>query len=69
MREATAVAVLFYTILVMMLLWKHSQGEVAYLDFLESVQSPWMVLIHFFGLLLLLLHSITWFILTPKAEP
>ena len=66
-REATCVFVAIYTILTITLVWKHAQGEAAYLDFVEAIRAPRLLLFHLFSFLFLIYQSITWFILTPKA--
>jgi fumarate reductase subunit C len=44
-----------------------SQGDSAYRDFLDTADAPWLVALNVLGFAFLLLHTVTWFHLTPKA--
>ena len=68
-REATCVLIAAYTVLVLIGLYRLSQGPAAYDAFLQAVQSPPGVAFHVVALVFALIHTVTWFGLAPKAMP
>jgi fumarate reductase subunit C len=69
LREFSSVFVAIYAIWFLLLLRKISEGPEAYAAFLEGLRSPLAILYHFLALAFALLHTITWFHLTPQAMP
>ena len=67
LREISSVFVAAYVVLFLVMIQRVSQGQAAYEEFLGGLQSPLAVLFHVVALAFALLHTITWFQLTPKA--
>ena len=68
-REATSVLIGAYVVVILVGLWRLSQGPTAYAAWLEALQTPWAITFHVVALGFALLHTVTWFGLTPKAMP
>ena len=68
-RELTSVGIAVY--LVLLLVWLHrlGQGPEPYQTLLDQFRHPGLVALHVIALLCALLHSITWFNLTPAVMP
>jgi fumarate reductase subunit C len=69
LRELSSVFVAIYVVWFLVLLRKLSEGPEAYAAFLEGLRSPLAILFHVVALAFALLHTITWFNLTPQAMP
>ncbi len=67
LRELSSVAVAWTVAFTLFQLWSLSQGEVAYSTFTRRASSPIMIALNVIAFGFLLLHSITWFNLAPKA--
>jgi fumarate reductase subunit C len=67
MRELSSLFVAWFVVYLLLLLHAISQSDAAYQDFLDEADSPWVITVNVVGLAFLVLHSITWFHLTPKA--
>lgn len=67
LREISSIFVAAYAVLFLVMLHRLSQGPAAYTAFLEGLLSPLAILFHIVALAFALLHTITWFHLTPKA--
>ena len=67
MRELSSLFVAWFVVYLLLLLHAISQGEGAYQEFLDKADAPWIVAINVLALAFLVLHTITWFHLTPKA--
>ena len=67
MRELTSVFIGAYLLLFLWFLYVVGQGQAAYEAHLNFLASPGMILFHLVTLAASLLHTITWFNLTPKA--
>lgn len=67
LRELSSVFVGIYALLLLLLVYNFAQGRQAYTAYLDFLQSPGMFLFHLVALAFSLLHTITWFNLTPKA--
>ena len=67
LRELSSVFVAGYVVLFLLMIRRLSQGPAEYEAFLTSLQSPLAILFHVVALAFALLHTITWFNLTPKA--
>ena len=68
-REATSVAVAIYTIVLLVGLWRLSQGPEAWSGWLAAMSSPIAVIFHLLALALTAYHTMTWFGVAPKAMP
>ena len=67
LRELSSVAVAWTVALVLVQVLALIRGQSAYLQFEHRLSSPWMIAINIVAFAFLLLHSITWFNLAPKA--
>lgn len=67
LREISSVFVAAYVLIFLVMIRRVSQGQAAYEEFLAGLQSPLAILFHVVALAFSLLHTITWFQLTPKA--
>jgi fumarate reductase subunit C len=67
MREFSCVFVAWSAVFLMLLIYAIGRGESSYLRFLEWAASPVVVVVNIVALAFLLLHTVTWFALTPQA--
>ena len=67
LRELSSVFVAGYVVLLLVMIHRVSQGPEAYASFLETLKSPVAIFLHVIALAFALLHTITWFNLTPQA--
>ena len=67
LRELSSVFIATYLVFFLILLYKVTQGPEAFADYMNFFWSPVMILFHVFALAFALLHTVTWFNLTPKA--
>jgi fumarate reductase subunit C len=68
-REATAVAVAIYAVVLCVGVVRLSQGEAAWNGWLAALRSPWSLLLHALLLLAMLVHAKSWFEIMPKTMP
>ena len=66
-RELTSLAVGYAAVLLIVQIWALSQGEQMYERFVELLQSPIALGVHFLVLIALLFHTVTWLNLAPSA--
>ena len=67
LREFSSVFIAAYAIIFLVMIYRVSQGPAAYGEFWEALKSPLAILFHAVALAFALLHTISWFQLTPKA--
>jgi fumarate reductase subunit C len=67
LRELSSVFIAAYLLLLLVMIHRVSQGPEAYISFLRSLRSPAAIFFHIVALAFALLHTITWFNLTPQA--
>jgi len=67
LRELSSFFIGFYLLMLICLLYKVSEGPEAYDSFVKFLGTPGMIGFHVVALAFALLHTITWFNLTPKA--
>ena len=67
LRELSSVAVAWTVAIILLQVRALIRGPEAYLRFEHRVSSPWMIALDVIAFAFLLLHSITWFNLAPKA--
>ena len=67
LRELTSVAVAWTVGLMLLQIYTLVRGGPTYDLFLQLMSQPWMIAINIFAFAFLLMHSITWFNLAPKA--
>lgn len=68
-REATALAVAAYAIVLTVGLVRLGQGEAAFNAWFGVLQTPAVMLLHLLLLLLLIYHTYSWFDIMPKTMP
>jgi len=67
LRELSSVAVAWTVAIVLLQIRALTGGPEAYLRLEHRLSSPWMITLNLIAFAFLLLHSITWFNLAPKA--
>lgn len=67
LRELSSVFVAWFAVFLMMMLLAVGRGETAYQSFLNWAASPVVVVVNVVALAFLVLHTVTWFALTPQA--
>ena len=68
-REATAVAVALYAIVLSVGVVRLAQGATAWNGWLEALRSPWSLLLHAVLLAAMVFHAYSWFDIMPKTMP
>jgi fumarate reductase subunit C len=68
-RELTSLFIALYCTLLVIGVFRVSQGKAAWDAFLAALSSPLGVLFQLICLAFAVYHSITWFAVTPKAMP
>ena len=69
LREATAVAVLVYAIVLTVGVLRLSQGEAAWNGWLAALCTPWSIALHVLMLAAIAVHAWSWFVIMPKTLP
>jgi fumarate reductase subunit C len=67
MRELSSVFVAWFAVFLMVMLIAIGRSEAAYQSFLNWAASPVVVIVNLVALAFLVLHTVTWFALTPQA--
>jgi fumarate reductase subunit C len=67
LRELSSLFIAWYVVYLLLFLRAVGQGEPAYEDFLDVAAHPAMMVLNGVGLAFVLLHTVTWFNLTPQA--
>jgi fumarate reductase subunit C len=67
MRELSCVFVAWSVVFLAMLVYAIGRGEASYQRFLDWASSPVVVVVNVVTLAFLVLHTVTWFALTPQA--
>src|SRR6187200_1636739 len=67
LRELSSVFVGWSAVFLMVMLVAVGRGEAAYQRFLNWASSPVVVIVNVVALAFLVLHTVTWFALTPQA--
>jgi len=68
-REATALAVLVYAIVLTVGAVRLAQGEAAFNGWLQALRSPASLLLHAVLLVSMIVHAHSWFEIMPKTMP
>ena len=67
MRELSSLFVAWYVLFLLLLVRAVDRGDAAYADFLDWAGSPLIVVINVIAFAFIVLHTVTWFSLTPQA--
>ena len=67
MRELSSIFIAWFVAYLLLLLYAVGRGEAAYQRFLAWAASPWVIALNVVALAFVLLHTVTWFSLTPQA--
>ena len=67
MRELSSLFIAWLVLYLLLFIRAVGRGEAAYADFLDWAASPWLVVVNVIASAFLVLHTITWFSLTPQA--
>ena len=67
MRELSSIFVAWFVLFLLLTARAVGQGEAQYQDFLDWAASPLVVTVNVIAAAFLVLHTITWFSLTPQA--
>ena len=68
-RELSSVLITVYALVLLWGLFRLSQGEVRFEDWLESQSRPWALAFHIVTFVAVLYHSWTWFKIMPRTMP
>jgi fumarate reductase subunit C len=68
-REATAVAVLVYAIVLAVGVVRLAQGEAAWNGWLAALRTPWSLVLHAVLFVAMVVHAKSWFEIMPKTMP
>lgn len=67
MRELSCIFVAWFVVFLLLLVAAVGRGDSAYQSFLDWAATPWVVVLNVVTLLFVLVHTVTWFGLTPQA--
>jgi len=67
MRELSSIFIAWWVFFLLVLVGALGRDEASYRDFLDWASAPWVVVVNVVALAFVILHTITWFGLTPKA--
>ena len=67
MRELSSIFIAWLVVYLLLLVRAVGRGQAAYDDFLDWADSPWLIVLNVVACLFLVLHTVTWFSLTPQA--
>jgi fumarate reductase subunit C len=67
MRELSSLFVGWFVVFLLLLIRAVGRGDAAYEDFLDWAASPVVVVINVVAFAFIVLHTVTWFSLTPQA--
>ena len=67
LRELSSIAIAWFVVFLLLSVYAVGQSETAYRNFLDWAASPWVIALNVLALAFVLLHTVTWFALTPQA--
>ena len=67
MRELSSIFIAWFVVYLLLFIYAVGQSEAAYRRFLDWAGSPWVIALNVVALAFVLLHTVTWFSLTPQA--
>ena len=68
-REGSSVFLAAYAVILLVGLYRLTQGEDAYEGWLAALMSPWSILFHWLALATVSYHAYTWWKVAPKTAP
>ena len=68
-REASCVFITIYALVLLVGLWRLSQGHAAFDAWRAALTAPTSIVFHFVTLVMVTYHSWTWFKIMPKTMP
>lgn len=68
-REASCVFITIYALVLLVGLWRLSQGQAAFDAWRAALAAPTSIVFHVLALVLVIYHSWTWFKIMPKTMP
>jgi len=69
LRELSSVFVAWFVVFLLLLVRAVARGDEQYQDFLAWAANPVVILVNVIALAFVVLHTVTWFALTPQAMP
>ncbi|MBD0293439.1 MAG: fumarate reductase subunit C [Jiangellaceae bacterium] len=69
LRELSSVFIAWFIVFLLLFVRAVYQGEGQYERFLDFAANPFVVFVNLVALAFVLLHTVTWFVLTPQALP
>ena len=67
LRELTSIFIAWLVAFLVVMIFSIGRGPAAYAHFMDWAGSAWVVVINVIAFLFTALHTVTWFLLTPKA--
>jgi fumarate reductase subunit C len=67
LRELSSIFVAWFAVFLMIMVFAIGRGEPSYQNFMNWAGSPVVIVINIVALAFLILHTVTWFALTPQA--
>jgi succinate dehydrogenase subunit C len=67
LRELSSIFVAWFAVFLMIMVFAIGRGEAAYQNFMNWAASPVVIVINIVALAFAILHTVTWFVLTPQA--
>jgi fumarate reductase subunit C len=67
MRELSSIAVGWFVLFLSLFIIAVGRGEAAYQNFLDDASHPAVITVNIVALVFVVLHTVTWFSLTPQA--
>ena len=67
MRELSSIFIAWFVVYLLLFVYAIGQSEAAYRNFLDWAAAPWVVALNVVASAFVLLHTVTWFSLTPQA--
>jgi fumarate reductase subunit C len=67
LRELSSVFIAWFVVYLILFVRAVGQSEAAYQRFLDWGSAPWLIGLNVLALAFVLLHTVTWFSLTPQA--
>ena len=67
LRELSSIFIAWFVVFLVLFVWNVVRSEAAYRSFLDWAAQPWVIALNVIALAFVLLHTVTWFNLTPQA--